>query len=330
MRNPRRAGVGGRRTGAPVEHDDTRDEHEGDGRSGRAAARAHPRRNRARRVLAFSTGGCGVGVYARGVDLRFQTVGLGRDAVDYLAAWELQREVHRGVVAGGPEHRAAARAPARLHRRASAPSRTSAPLSDVGVPVVDVDRGGKITFHGPGQLVGYPIVRLAGHVNVVDYVRRLEEALIHTCTDFGVRTARVPGRSGVWLPADDRGSGAEDRRDRHPGLAARGHARVRAELRRRPRRGTNASSRAASRRRRHLAERRARPRRARRRGRSSSSRHLRELLAWEPYERDPRLRTRVRSPAGGRRMPRRAACPGAQSAVLTSVCGRVVTGRPTA
>jgi lipoyl(octanoyl) transferase len=72
-------------------------------------------------------------------------------------------------------------------------------------PVVDVDRGGKITFHGPGQLVGYPIVRLPDHVKVVDYVRRLEEALIGVCADLGVRTARVPGRSGVWLQADERG-----------------------------------------------------------------------------------------------------------------------------
>jgi lipoyl(octanoyl) transferase len=71
--------------------------------------------------------------------------------------------------------------------------------------VVDVDRGGKITWHGPGQLVGYPIVKLASHVYVVDYVRRLEEALIAVCADLGVKTGRVKGRSGVWVPADDRG-----------------------------------------------------------------------------------------------------------------------------
>jgi lipoyl(octanoyl) transferase len=68
--------------------------------------------------------------------------------------------------------------------------------------VVDVDRGGKITFHGPGQLVAYPIVHLPAHVLVVDFVRRLEEAMIRTCARFGVITARVPGRSGVWLRAD--------------------------------------------------------------------------------------------------------------------------------
>jgi lipoyl(octanoyl) transferase len=72
-----------------------------------------------------------------------------------------------------------------------------------GTPVVDVDRGGKITWHGPGQLVGYPIVKLANPIDVVNYVRRLEEALIAVCDHFGLTAAgRVDGRSGVWLPAD--------------------------------------------------------------------------------------------------------------------------------
>ena len=75
-----------------------------------------------------------------------------------------------------------------------------------GTPVIDVDRGGRITWHGPGQLVGYPIVKLATPVDVVAYVRRLEEALIAVCADLGVTGAgRVEGRSGVWMPADDRG-----------------------------------------------------------------------------------------------------------------------------
>lgn len=73
---------------------------------------------------------------------------------------------------------------------------------DDGTPVVDVDRGGKITWHGPGQLVGYPIVKLADPVDVVDYVRRLEQALIAVCTGLGVACGRVDGRSGVWLLAD--------------------------------------------------------------------------------------------------------------------------------
>ena len=69
-----------------------------------------------------------------------------------------------------------------------------------GTPVVDVDRGGKITWHGPGQITGYPIIRLADPVDVVDYVRRLEQALIDVCAELGLATGRVEGRSGVWTP----------------------------------------------------------------------------------------------------------------------------------
>jgi lipoyl(octanoyl) transferase len=69
-----------------------------------------------------------------------------------------------------------------------------------GTPVIDVDRGGKITWHGPGQVTGYPIVRLADPVDVVDYVRRLEQLLIDTCEVLGLATGRVEGRSGVWTP----------------------------------------------------------------------------------------------------------------------------------
>ncbi|WP_206051485.1 lipoyl(octanoyl) transferase LipB [Nocardioides ferulae] len=132
----------------------------------------------------------------------FTIAGLGDAAVDYLAAWELQREVHDRVVQGEQpdtvlllEHPPVFTAGKRTdpHERPADPG---------GAQVIDVDRGGKITFHGPGQLVGYPIVRLPDHVKVVDYVRRVEEALIAVCADLGVETARVPGRSGVWLRAD--------------------------------------------------------------------------------------------------------------------------------
>lgn len=71
-----------------------------------------------------------------------------------------------------------------------------------GAPVIDVDRGGRITWHGPGQLVGYPIVKLAEPLDVVEYVRRLESALISVCADLGVTTGRVEGRSGVWIDDD--------------------------------------------------------------------------------------------------------------------------------
>lgn len=121
--------------------------------------------------------------------------------VDYREAWEIQRQVHADVVAGGPEATLLLEHPPvfTCGKRTTPDER---PLDAGGADVIDVDRGGKITFHGPGQLVGYPIVRLPDHVLVVDYVRRVEQALIDVCTVLGVETARVPGRSGVWLKAD--------------------------------------------------------------------------------------------------------------------------------
>ena len=133
--------------------------------------------------------------------MRFVTLGT----VDYLEAWELQKQVHAEVVAGTrPDTVLLLEHPPTY----TAGKRTDAwerPTDSGGAPVIDVDRGGKITFHGPGQLVAYPIVRLPDHVKVVDFVRRLEEAMIRTCSAFGVVTARVPGRSGVWLQEDQRG-----------------------------------------------------------------------------------------------------------------------------
>ena len=137
--------------------------------------------------------------------LDFRIAGLGPEAVDYLAAWELQRQVHARVVAGEqpPTVLLLEHPPVFTAGKRTTPDER--PADPGGAPVIDVDRGGKITFHGPGQLVGYPIVALPDHVKVVDYVRRVEEALIGVCRDLGVGTARVPGRSGVWLRADDRG-----------------------------------------------------------------------------------------------------------------------------
>ena len=133
------------------------------------------------------------------VSVAVQRLGLGSELVPYEQAWALQRRLHQARVDGTGddtvlllEHEPVFTAGKRTqpHER---------PLD--GTPVVDVDRGGKITFHGPGQLVGYPVVALPQHVYVVDYVRRLEEALIATCADLGVDAGRVKGRSGVWLAA---------------------------------------------------------------------------------------------------------------------------------
>ncbi|MBQ0985130.1 lipoyl(octanoyl) transferase LipB [Streptomyces sp. F63] len=133
-------------------------------------------------------------------ELRFVHLGFGADAVEYQSAWQEQRRVHAARFADEIpdtclllEHQAVYTAGRRTED-------SERPLD--GTPVVDVDRGGKITWHGPGQLVGYPILKLPRPVDVVAHVRRLEEALIRVCADFGVETSRIEGRSGVWVLGD--------------------------------------------------------------------------------------------------------------------------------
>lgn len=125
---------------------------------------------------------------------------LGGGLVDYRAAWDVQRRTHAGVVAGDLPGTVLLLEHASVYTAGKRTEPHERPLD--GTPVIDVDRGGKITWHGPGQLVGYPIVRLPEATYVVDYVRRLEEALIDLCGEYGIDDAgRVTGRSGVWLPA---------------------------------------------------------------------------------------------------------------------------------
>jgi lipoyl(octanoyl) transferase len=120
--------------------------------------------------------------------------------VEYRAAWRRQRDLADARVAGGNDTLLLLEHPAVY----TAGRRTEPHERPVdGTPVVDTDRGGKITWHGPGQLVGYPIIGLAEPLDVVNYVRRLEEALIKVCADLGVDAVRVPGRSGVWVPGDE-------------------------------------------------------------------------------------------------------------------------------
>ena len=125
--------------------------------------------------------------------------------VPYEEAWEQQRELHAQRVDGAvPDTLLLLEHPSVY----TAGRRTAAAERPVdGTPVIDVDRGGKITWHGPGQLVGYPIVALPDPIDVVAYVRRLEEALIEVCAGFGLTTGRVEGRSGVWVAADEPGAG---------------------------------------------------------------------------------------------------------------------------
>ncbi|WP_336645388.1 lipoyl(octanoyl) transferase LipB [Microbacterium sp. USHLN186] len=129
--------------------------------------------------------------------LDIQIRGLAPDYVPYLEGWELQRSIHRDIVAGARpdtllllEHEPVYTAGARTARHERPQD---------GTPVVDVDRGGKITWHGPGQLVGYPLVRLPEPMDVVAHVRRLEGLLIEVLRPLGVDGYRVEGRSGVWV-----------------------------------------------------------------------------------------------------------------------------------
>jgi lipoyl(octanoyl) transferase len=118
--------------------------------------------------------------------------------VDYRVAWQLQRELANARVAGGTDTLLLLEHPSvyTAGRRTSEQERPSD-----GTPVIDTDRGVKITWHGPGLLVGYPIVGLAEPLDVVNYVRRIEESLIKVCTGLGLEVGRVDDRSGVWLPA---------------------------------------------------------------------------------------------------------------------------------
>lgn len=117
--------------------------------------------------------------------------------VAYDEAWALQQRVHAEVVAGADDMVLLLE-----HESVYTAGKRTEPWDRPtdGSRVVDVDRGGKITWHGPGQVTGYPIVRLADPVDVVAYVRRLEQVLIHVCAAVGQQGVRVEGRSGVWTP----------------------------------------------------------------------------------------------------------------------------------
>ncbi|GGM37102.1 octanoyltransferase [Promicromonospora citrea] len=135
------------------------------------------------------------GLRVAGMDIRHLT-----GHVDYHEGWDLQRRTHEAVRAQEQddtlfllEHRSVYTAGARTHRDE---------FPTDGTEVVKVDRGGKITWHGPGQVVAYPIVRLARPFDVVEYVRTLEQAVMDVCARLGVATMRVEGRSGVWVAAD--------------------------------------------------------------------------------------------------------------------------------
>src|SRR5277367_3837183 len=137
--------------------------------------------------------------------MALQLVRLGR--VEYDDAWARQRDLHAKRVAGELDDTVLLLEHEPVYTAGRRTEEWERPVD--GTPVVDVDRGGKITWHGPGQLTGYPIIKLREPMDVVAYVRALEEAMIRTCFDFGVTAVRVEGRSGAWVPGDpDRKVGA--------------------------------------------------------------------------------------------------------------------------
>jgi lipoyl(octanoyl) transferase len=131
---------------------------------------------------------------------------LGR--IEYQAAWAEQRRTHEAVVGRTEPDTVLLLEHESVYTAGKRTEPWERPVD--GTPVIDVDRGGQITWHGPGQLVGYPILTLPGArdglpLDVVAYVRRVEQLLIDVCAELGLATMRVEGRSGVWVAADARG-----------------------------------------------------------------------------------------------------------------------------
>jgi lipoyl(octanoyl) transferase len=131
----------------------------------------------------------------------FLLAGLDPEFVDYEQAWELQREIHGQVASGARPDTVVLLEHSPVYTAGKRTEDEEHPTD--GTRVIAVDRGGKITWHGPGQLVGYPIMQLPNPIDVVGYVRWLEQVLIDTIAEFGVLGERVAGRSGVWVSQGD-------------------------------------------------------------------------------------------------------------------------------
>jgi lipoyl(octanoyl) transferase len=134
-------------------------------------------------------------------ELVYAHAGFGSSAVDYNRGWELQRAVHARRVSGEVPDSCLLLEHTSVYTAGKRTAVSDRPVGDPGAPVIDVDRGGKITWHGPGQLTAYPLIKLREPLDVVAYVRALEEAMIRVCLEFGLHAVRVEGRSGAWIPA---------------------------------------------------------------------------------------------------------------------------------
>ncbi len=131
------------------------------------------------------------------------TIALSRHGLmEYQKAWDFQRTIHEEVASGSRPNTLLLLEHPSVYTAGRRTEDAERPAD--GTPVIDVDRGGRITWHGPGQLVGYPIVKLQKPTELVGFVREIEAALIRVCDDLGVATVRIDGRSGVWIQ-DERG-----------------------------------------------------------------------------------------------------------------------------
>ena len=130
--------------------------------------------------------------------LRVEELGV----IDYLSAWKMQKEIHETVVNDFEPNTLLILQHPSVYTAGRRTEISDRPLDDT--PVIDVDRGGKITWHGLGQIVGYPIIKLKNSTDVVGFVRELETAIISICQEFGIKAERYCERSGVWL-RDEKG-----------------------------------------------------------------------------------------------------------------------------
>lgn len=135
--------------------------------------------------------------------LEFKQLGLAPDFVDYTRGWDIQRELHEKVLAGTAPSTVLLLEHAAVYTAGKRTEDHERPFD--GTPVVAVDRGGKLTWHGPGQLIGYPIIKLKNKAGIRDYVERLEAVIIAVLADYGIAAVRIKGRAGVWIEQDEKG-----------------------------------------------------------------------------------------------------------------------------
>ena len=135
--------------------------------------------------------------------LEFSQLGLAPEFVEYTRGWDIQRELHESVLAGTAPSTVLLLEHAAVYTAGKRTEDHERPFD--GTPVVPVDRGGKLTWHGPGQLIGYPIIKLKNKAGIRDYVDRLEAVIIAVLADYGIKAVRIKGRAGVWIDQDEKG-----------------------------------------------------------------------------------------------------------------------------